>query len=123
MTLPRFLTADDIAKDLGVSRTIAYERMKEMTRVVTGRLVRVSRQAYSAWLERHRKEGEWGPENDATFSSAEESGGDTSAPKASADSESRLASRQPRRARKRSPSGSNGSAEGLRPTMPRKRRA
>jgi len=48
-----YLTAKDISQELGVSRTRAYKILKQCTRIVGGRTVRVSRQAFEAWKERH----------------------------------------------------------------------
>lgn len=49
----KHLTASTIADRLGVSRSRAYELMREMTRVVVGKSVRVSEQSFAAWLGRH----------------------------------------------------------------------
>jgi excisionase family DNA binding protein len=48
-----FLTAAEVARTLGVSRTTAYRLMREMGRVRVGRAIRVSRVAFDAWLASH----------------------------------------------------------------------
>ncbi len=48
-----YLTADDVARILTVSRTTAYKLMRQMGRLVQGRVVRVSRVALTAWIARH----------------------------------------------------------------------
>jgi len=52
----KYLTADDIAAEIGVSRSRAYEIMKECQRLVTGRTIRVSRPAFEAWKRRHEEQ-------------------------------------------------------------------
>jgi len=42
----KYLTAKDIAEELGVSRSLAYEIVRECARVVAGRTIRVSRAAF-----------------------------------------------------------------------------
>lgn len=49
----RFLTAEQVARRLGVSRTTAHRIMREIGRVRTGRVVRVSREAFEGWLSEH----------------------------------------------------------------------
>ncbi|MGZ3416722.1 MAG: helix-turn-helix domain-containing protein [Polyangiales bacterium] len=51
-----FLTASEVARSLGVSRTTAYRLMREMGRVRVGRVVRVSRTSFEAWVESHTEE-------------------------------------------------------------------
>src|SRR5438128_1213062 len=51
----QYLTAKDIAKELSISLARAYEITKECLRVVTGRSVRVSREAFEAWKRRHEE--------------------------------------------------------------------
>jgi hypothetical protein len=68
--MTKYLRAEDIANELDVSRTRAYEIMRECTRVVTGRSVRVTPQAFAAWKERHTL----GP-CESPSTSAETSGG------------------------------------------------
>jgi excisionase family DNA binding protein len=48
-----FLTAAEVARALGVSRTTAYRLMREMGRVRVGRVVRVARTSFEAWVEAH----------------------------------------------------------------------
>jgi excisionase family DNA binding protein len=48
-----FLTALEVAAALGVSRSTAYRLMREMGRVRAGRVVRVSREAFDAWVAAH----------------------------------------------------------------------
>jgi excisionase family DNA binding protein len=48
-----FLTAADVASALGVSRTTAYKVMREIGCVRVGRVVRVSREAFDAWVASH----------------------------------------------------------------------
>ncbi len=45
-----FLTAAQVAQTLGVSRTTAHRIMREIGRVRTQRVVRVSRDAFDAWV-------------------------------------------------------------------------
>ncbi len=56
----RYLTAEQVARALSVSRSTAYRLMHEMGRVRVGRVVRVSREAFETWLaaqtERERRE-------------------------------------------------------------------
>jgi hypothetical protein len=49
----QYLTALDIAEELKLSRSRAYEIIKECNRIVTGRVSRVSRPAFEAWKRRH----------------------------------------------------------------------
>lgn len=51
--MTRYLRAKDIAEDLGVSLASAYRIMRECTRLVAGKSVRVTHQAFHAWKERH----------------------------------------------------------------------
>jgi len=48
----KYLTAQDIAEELGVSRSRAYEIMRECTRLVSGRSVRIvsALRAIEAWI-------------------------------------------------------------------------
>jgi excisionase family DNA binding protein len=48
-----FLTAAEVARSLGVSRTTAYRLMREMGRVRVGRVVRVPRTSFERWIEAH----------------------------------------------------------------------
>lgn len=48
-----YLTADDVARILTVSRTTAYKLMRQMGRLVEGRVVRVSRTSLDLWIARH----------------------------------------------------------------------
>lgn len=48
-----FMTAVEVASALGVSRTTAYKLMREMGRVRVGRVVRVKREAFDAWVAAH----------------------------------------------------------------------
>jgi excisionase family DNA binding protein len=48
-----FMTAVEVAAALGVSRTTAYKLMREMGRVRVGRVVRVKRDAFDAWVAAH----------------------------------------------------------------------
>lgn len=50
MSAPTFLTAVEVARALGVSRSTAYRLMRQMGRVRAGRVVRVSREAFDAWV-------------------------------------------------------------------------
>jgi hypothetical protein len=47
------LSAKDIARELGISRSAAYEVMHQMPFVKCGRSVRVSSQAFARWRERN----------------------------------------------------------------------
>lgn len=47
------LKASDIARELGISRSAAYEIMREMPRVIHKRIVRVTSQAFAAWRDRN----------------------------------------------------------------------
>src|SRR5260221_11372677 len=49
------LTADDVAARLRVSRSRAYEIMKEMPHVQIGRSIRVEEAEFQAWVRRHTK--------------------------------------------------------------------
>lgn len=51
----RYLTAEDLARRLRVSRARAYELMRELPRLVLGRNVRVSETALLAWEQRHTR--------------------------------------------------------------------
>jgi excisionase family DNA binding protein len=48
-----FLTAAEVARSLGVSRTTAYRLMREMGRVRVGRVVRVPRASFERWIDAH----------------------------------------------------------------------
>ena len=48
-----FLTAADVASALGISKTTAYKVMREIGAVRVGRVVRVSREAFEAWVDAH----------------------------------------------------------------------
>jgi len=48
-----FLTAAEVASALGVSKTTAYKIMREMGCVRVGRVIRVSREAFDAWVASH----------------------------------------------------------------------
>ncbi len=48
-----FMTAVEVAAALGVSRTTAYKLMRETGRVRVGRVVRVKREAFEAWVAAH----------------------------------------------------------------------
>jgi excisionase family DNA binding protein len=50
------LTVDDVARELKVPRSTAYEYMAQMTRVLAGRHVRVTRAALDAWIASHTRE-------------------------------------------------------------------
>jgi hypothetical protein len=45
------LSAKDIARELGISRSAAYEVIRQMPHVRCGRVVRVSSQAFARWRE------------------------------------------------------------------------
>jgi excisionase family DNA binding protein len=47
------MTAAEVAEELGVSKTTAYKLMREMGRVRVGRVVRVKREAFDAWVAAH----------------------------------------------------------------------
>jgi excisionase family DNA binding protein len=47
------MTAAEVAEELGVSKTTAYKLMREMGRVRVGRVVRVKREAFEAWVAAH----------------------------------------------------------------------
>lgn len=49
----RFLSAQDVALELGYSVRKAYLVMHEMVHVVDGRSIRVSRQALETWVRNH----------------------------------------------------------------------
>ncbi len=51
----KYLSPRDIAEEIGVSRSRAYEIARECTRIVVGRTIRVSRQAFDAWKKRHEE--------------------------------------------------------------------
>jgi excisionase family DNA binding protein len=48
-----FLNAGEVASALGISKTTAYKAMREMGCVRVGRVVRVSREAFDAWVASH----------------------------------------------------------------------
>lgn len=51
--MAEFLNAAEVASALGVSKTTAYKVMREMGCVRVGRVVRVSRDAFDAWVAAH----------------------------------------------------------------------
>ncbi len=51
--MAEFLTAAEVASALGVSKTTAYKVMREVGCVRVGRVVRVSREAFDAWVSAH----------------------------------------------------------------------
>lgn len=122
----KYLRAQDIADELGVSRTRAYEIMHECTRVLAGRSIRVTPQAFAAWKERHT----WQP-HESPSTSAEISGGAASGIRAAA---STIRSRRAADIRSRSASvtggiprargrGSTSSESPSTPSLPCRRRA
>jgi hypothetical protein len=56
MAAREYLSPKDIATELGVSRSRAYEIARECRRLVFGRTVRVSREAFEAWKQRHEEQ-------------------------------------------------------------------
>lgn len=68
------ITADYIATDLGVSRSFAYELIRQMRPLQVGRLIRVSRENYEQWKE-ERAEEAWRNGVQMVSSSAVQSGG------------------------------------------------
>ncbi len=50
---PRYLTSDDIAKNLQVSKRTAQKYMQQMVHLQNGRVLRVTESAYHAWLDRN----------------------------------------------------------------------
>lgn len=48
-----FLSAEDVARILAVSRTTAHKIMRSLGRLTVGRVVRVSRAALDAWIAAH----------------------------------------------------------------------
>jgi len=65
------LTAADIAEELQVSPATAYRLMAQMTRLVVGRSVRVSREAFDRYLRRQERT----PCNDNDSTAAAKRGG------------------------------------------------
>ena len=51
MTIERYVSAKEIKDALGVSRSRAYQLMRELPRVKVGRTVRVTEAAFKRWLE------------------------------------------------------------------------
>ena len=51
----KYLTARDVADELGVGLTKAYEILKQCTHLVTGHTIRVSRAHFEAWKRRHEE--------------------------------------------------------------------
>ncbi len=51
-----YLTVNEIAAELQVSVRTAYEYARQMTRLVGGRTVRVSRASFEAWKRKHTLE-------------------------------------------------------------------
>ena len=52
----RYLTIPDIAAELQISRSAAYELSKKLIRFKFGRIVRVPRASFEAFLKRHEIE-------------------------------------------------------------------
>jgi excisionase family DNA binding protein len=52
MTIERYVSAKEIIQALGISRSRAYQLMREMPRVKLGRTVRISEAAFKLWLEK-----------------------------------------------------------------------
>lgn len=50
-----YLTPKDIATELQVSRSRAYEIARECKRIVAGRTIRVSRASFEAWKRNHEE--------------------------------------------------------------------
>jgi predicted DNA-binding transcriptional regulator AlpA len=48
-----YLSPAEVAKDLGVSRSLAYDLVRQMGPLHIGRSLRVSRQSYEKWLAAH----------------------------------------------------------------------
>lgn len=48
-----YLSAEDVARILAVSRTTAHKIMRALGRLTLGRVVRVSRAALEAWIAAH----------------------------------------------------------------------
>jgi excisionase family DNA binding protein len=55
--LPPFMTARDIERTLGVSRGTSYEILHAAGPIRIGRLVRLQRADFLAWLEQQREAG------------------------------------------------------------------
>ena len=53
----RYLTSEDIAEEYACSRSRAYEIIKTIPHIVDGRMVRVSRIAWEAYLKRLEQPG------------------------------------------------------------------
>ena len=51
MSAREYLTAEDIARELQCSKSHAHKLMKSMVRLVTGRIERVTRNSFEAWLD------------------------------------------------------------------------
>lgn len=51
--MAEFLNAAEVASALGISKTTAYKVMREMGCVRVGRVVRVSRDVFDAWVTEH----------------------------------------------------------------------
>jgi hypothetical protein len=63
----RFLTAADVAEEIGVSLTSAYEIMRQAGIQPIRGLVRVSRENLEAWLKAEREKRERGLRHHATW--------------------------------------------------------
>jgi hypothetical protein len=63
----RFLTAADVAEELGVSLTSAYEIMRQAGLQPIRGLVKVSRENLEAWLKSEREKRERGLRQPATW--------------------------------------------------------
>lgn len=48
-----FMTAVEVAAELSVSKSTAYKLMRALGRVRVGRVVRVKREAFEAWVASH----------------------------------------------------------------------
>ena len=51
-----YLSPADVAAELRLSRSRAYEIVRECTRIVAGRTIRVSRESFEAWKRGHEQE-------------------------------------------------------------------
>lgn len=121
--MSRFVDADFIAEDLGVSVATAYRYMNQMYALRTGGTVRVTRHNYEAWLRRRSGWADEGSQKDAS-TREETSGGESSPEKTEKRNANRSDSRSQRHLRTMpSPSGSLDPENIVMPKPRRRRRA
>lgn len=113
-----YLSASDIARELGISRAEAYRLVRQMFALREGRVVRVSRRAFDRWVTEHTR----APWETAMSMSEAVAGGGSSREKEARPSGKVSGFEPPRQRPRPSNAGSKSSVGNVQPTQPRRRR-